>query len=114
MKSNVNPGPALLQAGGLSSNANTFQASSHNNPPPTYTLQHSPLIHHPGGGVHLGSGTQAMGVPKPPAHHLSNNAIDQSIGFTRPMTTTSAMPPNQYANVPRPILSNTSFLYGKT
>ena len=111
IKSSAHPVLNRIQNGGLPNNNNSFEISAQNRP--TFTVQQTPHILPPG-GVHFGAGSHAIGVPKNPTNYLSNDTIEPSIGTTRQINLSAATPPNHYANAPRPILSNTSFLYGKT
>jgi hypothetical protein len=105
----VNPVLNRIQNEIMPSNA-SFEMHSHNNHP-TFTMQQQNTIPHPSTGSNFAS--HGMDLFQKQVHHPSNNILDPSLGHNK-ATTTSLASPNQYANVPRPILSNTSYLFGKT
>ena len=106
----VNPVLNRIQNERMQSNA-SFEMHSHNNHP-TFTMQQqNNTITHPSAGSHFAS--HGTNVSNKQVNHPQNNILDPSLGHNKPISTSLASP-NQYANVPRPILSNTSYLFGKT
>ena len=105
----VNPVLSRIQNERMPSNSSFEMHSQHNHP--TFTMPHqSPVIH---SGTEPSYGVPGMEMPKKQINHLSNNIMDPSLSRNKPITTSLASPA-QYANAPRPILSNTSYLFGKT
>ena len=105
----VNPVLNRLQNERMPSNA-SFEMHSQNNHP-TFTMPHQSSIVQSGMGSNYGS--PGMDTSKSQINPLSQTILNPSVGHNKPMTTSLASP-NQYANAPRPVLSNTSYLFGKT
>ena len=105
------PGLNRIQNGGIINSTLSIDTTLPNNHSSYHQQKQGALIH-PSAATHFGAGNhQVMTAAKNPAN-LSYNILDPSNSSVKPINT-SSVPSNQYANVPRPILANTNYLYGK-